>query len=98
MLKWVLEGAERLQWHFSSISRYFLLYKVVEHVSWTQGIGGLDDGAARGPTLLHIVCAILGERRRLRLAMFDVYEVGEAKSGYCVQLWISRHLLVRSAL
>lgn len=50
------------------------------------------------PTLLHIVCAILGERRRLRLAMFDVYEVGEAKSGYFVQLWISRHLLVRPAL
>lgn len=49
-------------------------------------------------TLLHIVCAILGERRRLRLAVFDVYEVGEAKSGYCVQLWISRHILVRPAL
>lgn len=49
MLGWVLEGAGRLQWHFSSISRYFLLYKVVEHVSWTQGIGGLDDGAARSP-------------------------------------------------
>lgn len=57
------------------------LYKVVEHVSWTQGIGGLDDGAARSPTLLHIVCAILGERRRLRLAVFDVYEVGEANPG-----------------
>lgn len=48
-------------------------------------------------TLLHIVCAILGEGRRLRPAMFEVYEVGEAKSGYCVQLWISRHLLVRPA-
>lgn len=49
MVKWGLEGAGRLQWHFSSNSRYFFLYKVVEHVSWTQGIGGLDDGAARSP-------------------------------------------------